>query len=135
MINSGKTSAAEAARDASIHVNTGSADTFGNFTVNASFDPALRYGPKQSQRTNPMQKLIVHLPRTLPPFLATVTVALTFVSAPIFTNTTKAQQAPTEEQAHAIGVDAYLYFYPLSRWTLRANNSAISSPEKDLVVR
>ena len=60
-----------------------------------------------------MQKLIVHLVRTLSPFLATATVALTFVSASIFTNTAKAQQAPTGQEVQAIGVEAYLYFYPL----------------------
>ena len=60
-----------------------------------------------------MPKSVIHLVRILSPFLATVTVALTFVSAPIFTNTVKAQQAPTEEEVRAVGIDAYLYFYSL----------------------
>src|SRR5215510_10590059 len=58
-----------------------------------------------------MKKLAVHLMRTLSPFLAMAAVALTFVSAPISLDTAKAQQSPTEQEAYAIGVDAYLYFY------------------------
>ena len=45
--------------------------------------------------------------------IATGTVAFTFVSAPIPIDTAQAQQAVTEQEALAIGVDAYLYFHPL----------------------
>jgi hypothetical protein len=39
--------------------------------------------------------------------------ALTFVSATLFTDTARAQQSITEQEAQAIGLDAYIYFYSL----------------------
>ena len=43
-----------------------------------------------------------------------------------------AQSAMTEQEARAIGVDAYLYFYPLSRWTSRASRSTNVEPGKEI---
>src|ERR1700760_2987504 len=38
---------------------------------------------------------------------------MTKIPAPISIDTAKAQQSATEQEAYAIGVDAYLYFYSL----------------------
>jgi hypothetical protein len=59
---------------------------------------------------------------------ATLGLLLTFTLAPI----AKAETAPiTEEEAHAIGVDAYLYFYPLITMDLTRLQFTNAEPGKD----
>ena len=50
---------------------------------------------------------------TISPFFGATTLMFTFVLTPIISGTAQAQPSTTEEEAYAIGVDAYLYFYSL----------------------
>ena len=62
------------------------------------------------------------------PFGVTLGLLLTFALAPI----AKAEPAPiTEEEAHAIGVDAYLYFYPLVTMDLTRLQSTNVEPGQE----
>jgi hypothetical protein len=72
---------------------------------------SIRPPPLSEKQTHPMKKRAVHPFRILSPFLAAL--SLTFVLAPLPVNTAQAQQSATEQEAYAIGVDAYLYFYSL----------------------
>jgi hypothetical protein len=73
--------------------------------------------PRDHEVTHPMKKQASHPFKTFSPFLAAL--SLTFVLAPLPVNTARAQQSVTEQEAHAIGVNAYLYFYRSSQWISR----------------
>jgi len=57
-----------------------------------------------------MKRQPIPVIRTLSPFFTATVMSLTFL-APISIETAQAQSSVTEEEAYAIGVDAYLYFY------------------------
>src|SRR5580692_7989057 len=58
-------------------------------------------------------KKIYPLPRTISLLFRATTLMLALGLMPILTGTAQAQPSVSEEEAYAIGVDAYLYFYPL----------------------
>ena len=78
-----------------------------------------------------MKKQAFHVIRTLSPFFATAAVALTFVLTPISVDTAQAQQSATEQEAYAIGVDAYLYFYSLITMDITRKQSVNVEPGKE----
>jgi hypothetical protein len=51
--------------------------------------------------------------KTISPLFRATTLMLALGLMPVLTGTAQAQPSVTEEEAYAIGVDAYLYFYPL----------------------
>src|SRR3979490_926730 len=77
-----------------------------------------------------MKKQAVHPFRTLSPFLAAL--SLTFVLAPLPVNTAQAQQSVTEQEAYAIGVDAYVYFYSLVTMEITRKQLCNVEPGKGL---
>ena len=86
--------------------------------------------PIHDEAKHPMNNQAFHAIRTLSRFFATATVALTFVSVPISIDTAKAQQSTTEQEAQAIGVDAYLYFYSLITMDITRQQISNTEPGK-----
>jgi hypothetical protein len=78
-----------------------------------------------------MKKQAINPIKTLSPFLAAL--SLTFVLAPLPVNTARAQQSVTEQEAHAIGVNAYVYFYPLLSVDITRRQSINVEPGKEML--
>jgi hypothetical protein len=78
-----------------------------------------------------MKKQAINSIKTLSPFLTTAALSLVFVLAPLLTNTAQAQQSATEQEAYAIGVDAYLYFYSLVTMDITRKQSVNVEPGKE----
>jgi hypothetical protein len=68
--------------------------------------------------------------RTVSPFFGATTLLLTFILTPIPIETAQAQQSITEQEAYAIGVDAYLYFYSLVTIDITRKQLSNVEPEK-----
>src|SRR5215831_8157016 len=58
-------------------------------------------------------------------------ILISFCLFAALTTTISAQTAITEQEAHAIGVDAYLYFYPLVTMDLTRKQSTNIEPDKE----
>jgi hypothetical protein len=69
--------------------------------------------------------------KTTLPFSVAAAVALKFL-APVHTEAAEAQASVSEEEAFAIGVDAYLYFYPLVTMDVTRKQSTNIEPGKEL---
>jgi hypothetical protein len=80
-----------------------------------------------------MKRKAINLINSLSPFFGATALVLTFALTPIPTETVQAQQSAAEQEAYAIGVDAYLYFYPLVTMDITRKQLTTSSPGKDLV--
>jgi len=68
---------------------------------------------------------------SLSPFFGVTALVLTFVLTPIPIETAQAQQSATEQEAYAIGVDAYLYFYSLVTMDITRKQSVNTEPGKE----
>src|SRR6266576_2703057 len=96
----------------------------------------VRYGPvkvqppRDHEDTHPMKNETIY-PFKIFPFLAAL--SLTFVLTPLPVNTARAQQSVTEQEAHAIGVNAYLYFYPLLSVDITRRQSINVEPGKEML--
>ena len=70
--------------------------------------------------------------RTVWPFFGATTLMLTFVLTAISIETAQAQPSVTEDEAYAIGVDAYVYFYPLVTMDITRRQSVNVGPGKEV---
>ena len=60
-----------------------------------------------------------------------VTLALSLLISPVLPLTVQAQGAATEQEAHSIGVNAYLYFYSLLSMDITRKQSTNIEPGKE----
>jgi hypothetical protein len=79
-----------------------------------------------------MKKQTIHPVGSLLSRCATSALALTLAMVPLPINTAGAKQPVTEQEAHAIGVDAYLYFYPLVTMDITRKQLSNVEPGKGL---
>jgi hypothetical protein len=77
-----------------------------------------------------MKRQASHTFRILSSLLAAL--SLTFVLTPLPVDTAQAQQSATEEEAYAIGVDTYLYFYSLVTMEITRKQLSNVEPGKGL---
>src|SRR5271157_4592090 len=71
-------------------------------------------------------------PILLSPVFATAALSLAFALAPLPIDTAQAQPSVTEQGAYAIGVDAYVYFYPLVTMDITRKQLTNAEPGKGL---
>ena len=71
-------------------------------------------------------------PIILSPVFATAALSLAFALAPLPIDTAQAQQSTAEQEAYAIGVDAYLYFYSLVTMDITRKQLTNAEPGKGL---
>jgi hypothetical protein len=79
-----------------------------------------------------MKRQAFDLNRTISPFFWAIALSFTFVVVLISVDAAKAQQSATEQEAYAIGVDAYLYFYPLVTMDITRKQLSNVEPGKGL---
>ena len=79
-----------------------------------------------------MKKRAINPLNSLSPFFGATALVLTFVLMPIPIDTAQAQQFATEQEAYAIGVDAYLYFYSLVTMDITRKQLSNVEPGKGL---
>jgi hypothetical protein len=79
-----------------------------------------------------MRRQIVKPTKAVFPFWEAAVVLLTSLATPIPVCTAQAQSSLTEEQAYAVGVQAYLYFYPLVTMDITRKRLSNVEPGKGL---
>jgi hypothetical protein len=77
-----------------------------------------------------MKKPAIHPFKGFSPSLAAL--SLTLVLPSLAVNAARAQQSATEQEAYAIGIDAYLYFYPLVTMEITRKQLSNVEPGKGL---
>jgi hypothetical protein len=88
--------------------------------------------PIDNQDTLPMKRRPFHVMGIILPYFRAIALSLPFLLVPVPIDSAKAQQAATEQEASAIGVDAYLFFYPLITMDITRKQLSNVEPGKGL---